>query len=363
MTEEQHVALSSPKSHITLQDKVDIQHMQSPNGSPQQSLQGFDPKFNDFVDYIIRITHEIWEEKAIGRLYDYYANTIQIHTSGGTIYGRDAVIAGTIATLAAYPDRRLYGDEVIWGGNDVSGLYSSHRITHIGTNRGHSIYGEPTHRKIEYRAIADCAVKQNMVYEEWLIRDELTLVHQLGLDPVKTAKEMAQRAAAKGEVFPIVGDIERGIGQMPPPLIAPTPTFTPENFITRAMHEIWNWRLLNKVRDYFAETVRFEGASMRRLNGWNDYQAYVLSLLAPFPDLRITQEHFCYVGDEQQGFRTATRWRMRGTHSGYGIYGEPTGQPINILGVSHHLIQNEKIQAEWTLFDEFELLKQIHRPR
>jgi len=200
------------------------------------------------------------------------------------------------------------------------------------------------------------------VVEEWLVRDELTLIHQLGLDPVKTAKEMARKDADKGLGYQISGDVERGIGQMPPPIIEASPNFEPENFIRRMLNEVWNWRLLNKVRDYFTETVSLESASMRRMSGHNDYQAYVLSLLSPFPNLRITPEHFCYVGDEQVGYRTATRWRMRGTHTGFGIYGEPTGQSIDILGVSHHLIKDGKIQSEWTLFDEFELLKQIHRP-
>lgn len=351
------------QASISLQDKVDIQFMQDANGAQRPySMEGFDPKFADFVDYIIRITHEIWEEKAIGKLYDYYANTIKIHTSGGTIYGRDAVLAGSIATLAAYPDRRLYGDEVIWGGNDKQGFYSSHRLVHAGTNRGWSLYGPPTNNQVKYYAIADCFCKQNMVIEEWLVRDELTLVHQLGLNPVETAKKMARKAAKNGAVFPVLGDIERGTGQLPPPTIPATETFEPENFIQRAIHEVWNWRLLNKVPDYYSETIKFEGASMRRNSGHNDYQAYVLSILSPFPDLRIVPEHFSTVGDEASGYRTATRWRMRGTHTGYGIYGEPTGQPIEILGISHHLIENGKIQQEWTLFDEFELLKQIHRP-
>ncbi len=356
---------NNPNTHhqITLQNKVDIQNMHDANGQQQQPLDGFDTKFTDFVDYIIRITHEIWEEKAIGKLYDYYANTVQIHTSGKTIYGRDAVLAGTIATLAAYPDRRLYGDEVIWGGDDIIGLYSSHRLTHTGTNRGWSLYGTPTNNKVEYRAIADCVVKRNMIIEEWLVRDELTLIHQLGLDPVAKAKEMARNDAEKGINYQVSGDIERGVGQYPPETIAATKSFEPENFIRRAINEVWNWRLLNTVRNYFSETIVLESASMRRMTGHNDYQAYVLSLLSPFPDLRVIPEHFCSVGDTQTGYRTATRWRMRGTHTGYGIYGEPTGQPIDILGVSHHLVQGGKIQTEWTLFDEFELLKQIHRPR
>ena len=353
---------TGPPTKATLQNKVDIQFMKDADSRSQQAMAGFDPKFVDFVDYIIRITHEIWEEKAIGKLYDYYANTIEIHTSDGTIHGRDAVFAGTIGTLAAYPDRRLYGDDVIWGGDDVQGFYSSHRLTHTGTNRGWSIYGPPTGRRIKYRAIADCFCLRNMVVEEWLVRDELTLIRQLGLDPVATAKDMARKDAEKGLSLQIDGDIERGIGQLPPAVILPSAQFEPENFIRRMFNEIWSWRLLNTVRDYFSESITLESASMRKLSGHNDYQAYVLSLLAPFPDLAITPEHFCYVGDEETGYRTATRWRMKGTHTGYGVYGEPTGKRMNILGVSHHLIRHGRIQNEWTLFDEFALLKQLHRP-
>ncbi|MFZ4814444.1 MAG: ester cyclase [Phototrophicaceae bacterium] len=361
MSEQTGVATTSPQP-IALHDKLDIQFIQHANGTRRQPMDGFDPQFADIVDYIIRITHEIWEEKAVGKLYDYYANTVQIHTSDGTIYGRDAVLAGTLGTLAAYPDRHLNGDEVIWGGDDQHGFYSSHRITHTGTNRGWSPYGAPTGKRIQYRAIADCVVLRNMIVEEWLIRDELTLVHQLGLDPVATAKMITGKLAEKGTLPEITGDVERGVGQLPPSMLPPTATFEPENFIRRMFHEVWNWRLLNTVRTYFAETVSLEGASKRRVQGHSDYQAYVLSLLAPFPDLALTVEHFCVIGDDATGYKTATRWRIKGTHTGYGIYAEPTGKRINLLGVSHHLIRDQKIQQEWTLFDEFALLKQIHRP-
>ncbi len=356
---------------ISLQKKVDIQHLQNAKGQRQQSMEGFDPRFADIVDFILGITHEIWEEKAIGKLYDYYANTVRIHTSDGTIYGREAVLAGTMATLAAYPDRRLYGDEVIWGGDDQQGFYSSHRLVHSGTNRGFSIYGPPTGRRVEYYAIADCFCRKNMVIEEWLVRDELTLVHQLGLNPVETAKEFARREADKGTGMQIEADIERGIGQLPPapPAEPKDGPFAPEAFIQRAIHDIWNRRLVNTARRYCAETVRLEAPSLRRLSGVNDYQGYVLSLLAPFPDLAIRVEHSCHVGDGEAGYRVATRWRMTGTHTGYGMYGEPTGQQIHILGMSHHLVREEsggggpRIASEWTVFDEFALLKQIHRPK
>ena len=99
--------------NITLAEKIDIQFMPE-SGERAMSMEGFNPRYRDFVDYIIGITHEIWEEKGIGKLYDYYANTIHFHTASGTIYGREAVFANTIEAMAAYPDRRL-----VWPRGDL----------------------------------------------------------------------------------------------------------------------------------------------------------------------------------------------------------------------------------------------------
>lgn len=358
------VAAADEKSRITLPKKIDIQFMEDAGGARAQSMAGFNPRYKDFVDWIIGITHEIWEEKGIGKLYDYYANTIKIHTSDRMIYGREAVFAMTIEALAGYPDRRLYGDEVIWGGNDIEGLYSSHRVTHVGTNRGWSVYGPPTGKRVRYSGVADCFCKRNMVVEEWIIRDELTLVMQLGLDPVETAKQQAAKARDQGLELQIAGDIERGIGQYPPPKWEglQSERFDPEAFIGQMFHEIWNWRLLNKTREFYAENFVFDGPSRRAFKGVNEFQTFVLSLLSPFPDLALYPDHFCHVGDDVDGYRVATRWTMRGSHTGYGIYGEPTGKPIRILGVSHHVIKDGLIQDEFTRFDEFALLKQIYAP-
>ena len=51
---------------------------------------------------------------------------------------------------------------------------------------------------------------------------------------------------------------------------------------------------------------------------------------------------------------------MQGTHKGVGIYGKPTGNKIRLMGMTHQLVRNGKFVQEWTVFDEFELLKQIY---
>lgn len=349
---------------VSIRDKGDIAYITAANRPRQQSMNGFDDEFTDIVDYIVKITHRIWEEKAVGLIYDYYLHNALIHTSSVDIYGREAIIAGTLQSLAAFPDRRLYGDEVIWKHNPGDVYYSSHRITHEGLNTGHTWYGPPTHHRIHYRAIADCIVKDNQIVEEWLVRDELLLVQQLGFDVHEVAQRAAEAEAKSGFRPPVRGEVERTQGQLPPRRMPPANSdgFDVEDFARRCWHEIWNWRLLNKVDDYFAENIVCEGASGRRISGTGDYKAYMLSLLGPFPDLMMSVDHFCANEDGHGNYRAATRWTMQGTHTGPGFYGKPAGKRVNIIGVTHQIIEQGRITREWTVFDEFALLKQLYAP-
>ena len=362
MAKEKTATQTQPNhTDITLNSKGNLTTIiAADNSSQQPALPGFEPQFQDIVDYIVKITHEIWEERAIGRLYDYYGTNMRIHTSSGDIYTRDKVIEGTIQSLAAFPNRRLYADEVIWG-TEPQGYYSSHRITHEGNNWGHTSYGPPTGRKISYRAIADCHVIDNVIVEEWLIRDELSLIHQLGFDVHEMARKFAAQEAGASHLVSVPAEVDRLRGQLAPEPYEDKAESEVENLVRRAIHETWNWRLLNKVEDYYVPNYICESASGRRFYGRNQYTNYILSLLSPFPDMAISVDHFCALADGPNRYRTATRWTMRGTHTGPGVYGQPTGQQIYIIGVTHHLIENGKFVQEWTLFDEFALLKQLYR--
>ena len=52
----------------------------------RQPLAGFDEDYVDIVDYIVRCTHKIWEERGVGLIYTHYSNNIVIHTTDGTTY-------------------------------------------------------------------------------------------------------------------------------------------------------------------------------------------------------------------------------------------------------------------------------------
>ncbi|MEL6963632.1 MAG: nuclear transport factor 2 family protein, partial [Pseudomonadota bacterium] len=84
-------------------------------------MQGFDSKFRDFPDYIIGITKEIWEDRGIATLHNYYAPDIVVRSPGSVVIGNENVIGATTATLAEFPDRKLLGEDVIWCGTPEVG--------------------------------------------------------------------------------------------------------------------------------------------------------------------------------------------------------------------------------------------------
>ena len=84
--------------------------------------------------------------------------------------------------------------------------------------------------------------------------------------------------------------------------------------------------------------------------------------MAAFPDAALTVDHVCWLGNEQDGYRVATRWTLQGTHQGPGVYGEPTGKRVRLMGITHQHLEGDKFTREWTAFDEFALLKQLYLP-
>jgi len=109
----------------------DIAEILAPQGSRRQPMPGFGEEYSDIVDYILRCTHRIWEQKDLGLIATHYAPDIRVHTMTGPVDGVGGVIAGTARTLSAFPDRTLTGEVVIWSAQSEGAYFSSHRITRI----------------------------------------------------------------------------------------------------------------------------------------------------------------------------------------------------------------------------------------
>lgn len=343
---------------VERRDYVDL----APTDRPRrQSMRGFDPIYTDIVDYIVRCTHRIWDERDIGLIYSHYTHHAVVYYTLNAVYDREAIVHDTIQRLATFPERRGMATQVIWRGNDVDGFYTSHLVTGSGRHTQDGPYGPPTGRSFNTRTVADCMVFENRIYREWIGTDSWGLVRQLGLDPHALAEAQAQKMLARGQAAADIGEIGRMLGQMPPdaePDLSLTHSDT-EAWVVRGLHKIFNGRMLGHIREMYAPNAQWHGPLMKELYGRAAITQQTLSLIGLLPDCVWLPQHVCSVPCEEGGEKVAVRWVMDGHHLGYGLLGAPTGHRVFTLGFTHLHVIDGRITQEWTVYDGLAMLTQI----
>lgn len=357
--------------------QVGIRTVLADRGPRRQRLPGFDPDYHDIVHYILRCTNRIWEQRQVGLIRSHYADRARVITLGGQSGSAQAVIEATRSMQRSFPDRRLRGEDVIWCRlAGAAGLFSSHRILSTMTHRAPSEFGAADGRRARFRTIADCYVRANRIYLEWLVRDNYAIAVQLGKEPHRLAAALARaedaafvrwrRAAAQrllqadGRSMPGAVDAIGG-GSVRAPRHAQVAA------AVRRWVDAWTgainarqWHALDRL---YAR--RFSGALPR---GWNtrnasDIPAYWSSMVRALPDLRVVAERTTCLTADTRVRRIALRWWAAGTHRGAGRFGRPSDAPVLLLGVSHFAWHDGQVRREWTVLDELAVLRQIAHAR
>ncbi len=329
-----------------------------------QSMEGFDDIYTDIVDYIVRCTHRIWDERNIGLIYSHYTHNCVVYGTMGTVYNREDIVHDTIQRIVTMPERRGMATHVIWNGNDVNGFYTSHLVTGSGRHSQSGQYGEATGRSFTTRTIADCMILKNRIYREWIVGDTMILFQQLGLDPQTYAETMAKVRIEKGLSTFDIGENRRLLGQYPPESEADVSIANTELEATtlRWLHEAFNKRMFGVMKDVYAPTVQYHGTLLREITGAAGVLHQYLGLIGSIPDAVFMPQHICSADCEEGGTKVAVRWLMEGHHLGFGILkslGTPSGKRLQVMGISHFHYKNGKIAEEWTLYDEMSLLMQV----
>jgi predicted ester cyclase len=304
-------------------------------------MQGFDPKFRDFPDYI-------------ATLHRYYSPDIVVRSPASIVVGNQSVIGATMATLAEFPDRTLLGEDVIWSGAPETGMLSSHRLFSTATHTGDGAYGPATGRKLSYRIIADCHAINNQINDEWLIRDQGAIVRQMGWEPMQFARDQIAR--------------EGGPDLCTRPL-TPT-TDLPGPYMGTGNDNAWGANhadILTRIMaaDFgvipqaYDRACQLEYPGGLTAHGPAAADRLWMSLRAAFPDAIFTIHHQIGRDDLVMPPRSAIRWSLHGKHSGWGAFGPPTGAQVYVLGMSHVEFGSWGLRREYTLFDETAVWKQI----
>ena len=318
-------------------------------------MKGFDQQFKDLPDYILKITYQIWENRDVESIMQYYAENIPVRSPSGVIYGPEAVVKATNATLNEFPDRQLLGEDVIWIGDEENGFLSSHRILSKATHQNDGTYGPATGKKLVYRVIADCACRNNQVYDEWLVRDQGSIVRQIGIDPKTFAANQIKSEGGSEKCnipFNALTNIESKY-------VAPPQT----SFDTGQDYGYILSNILDNNSNIFQEgydrAVRQEQTGGLTGYGRDDVENFWMNLRSSFPDAKFTLEHCANLQENKQTNKSAIRWSLIGKHSGSGLFGTPTDTEVYVMGINHAEFSSKGVKNEWVLFDETAVWKQI----
>ena len=266
-------------------------------------MKGFDKKYKTFPEYILKITKQIWEDKDVNSIANFYTKNIPVRSPFGVTYGYKPVIDATFATLKEFPNRQLLGEDIIWNLDSDSGYHSSHRILSKGTHLGEGSYGKPTGKDIYYRVIADCACKNNQVYDEWIVRDQGAMVRQLGFTPKEFAKKIIENEGGleqANELFNSKSDTKSEY----------KPNIVPKNSIGIKYSNI-----LNKIftSDYnfsdYARAASIYWPGNKIGHGREDIEKFWKSLKEAFSNFNFSIEHIGYLEEEGKNPKASIRWK------------------------------------------------------
>ena len=318
------------------------------------AMQNFAPEFETPEQYIIDITYKIWEEQGVGRIRDWYAADGPVRSPHGVSNTSKDVVRQTLSSQQAFPNRDLLAEDVIIG-DKPSGFYSSHRVRSVGWHLGNGYYGKATDRPVTMLAIADCLCRDNRVVEEWVLGDQAATLIQLGFDPVAFGEALGQRNpgayAVGNEAMRQRWADPDGLTVVGDEAIA--------NRILDTYSAIWNDKNLDVMQEGYDRAVRFEGPAGHLCYGRTRTGNVFTAILASIPDGKWEPHHLIVREQSERAVRVALRWSYCGSHSGHGRYGEATGVPVAVLGISHFELRDGAIVNEWLVVDDTAVYAQI----
>lgn len=99
---------------------------------PPQSLKGFEKTYRNIIDYIVRITYRIWEDRDVEYIRDTYSDRSHVYDDYGLQLGDAKIVADTYRTTGAFSDIELIADEIVWAGYE----YRSGELRSSGSRLG-----------------------------------------------------------------------------------------------------------------------------------------------------------------------------------------------------------------------------------
>jgi steroid delta-isomerase-like uncharacterized protein len=127
-----------------------------------------------------------------------------------------------------------------------------------------------------------------------------------------------------------------------------------EAVVRRFYDELWNHRQLGIADEIVSDTLRFRGSLGAVYEGREDFERYVESVCAAFPDWHNRVDEIFAIED-----RVVTRMTWTGTHRGElgGVL--PTGAHVEYAGAAFFRLAEGLIEEAWVVGDTQELWRAL----
>ena len=125
--------------------------------------------------------------------------------------------------------------------------------------------------------------------------------------------------------------------------------------VRRFLEEAFNEGNLNVADELFTSDYVLHDPSLpEEMRGPEGVKGYVQMYRSAFPDTNITVED--QIAEEE---RVVTRWTGRGTHQGELMGIPPSGNQIEVSGITISRFEGGKIAEDWTNYDTLGMMQQI----
>jgi predicted ester cyclase len=314
------------------------------------------------VDFVLGITFEIWEQRQVELILKYYADKVKVYSLDGITQSAASMVQNTQETLASYPDRLLLGDEIIYSGNCAKG-FSSHRLISPMTQKGANSFGPATGRRARIMNIADCELSNGQITREWLVRDNLALVNQLGFEPAAAARSMAENFDST-----LIDWIEQEFRRTSEEstFFVPGPdSLAATEFARTVLNACWLSGDRDAMESAYAPYSVLHRSPVELYSGRARILEHFAAWRSIFPNANLSIDHVCTQPLNTPGDgncqNIAVRWSIASRHEGTLAGIGPSQKPTYILGVTHWRVVDGRIATECTVFDQLAVMAQIIR--
>ncbi len=132
--------------------------------------------------------------------------------------------------------------------------------------------------------------------------------------------------------------------------------------VVAALTEIWNDHLSGSIYAIYRHNARVFYGLRDQIYGREQFLNAVIAVQAMLPDLTFSAEQVTSGRTPDDEAAVYVRWKLSGTHLGFGLLGEPTGRELTVTGMSISHLVDGWIGEQWNIIDSSTICSQLGIP-